>query len=351
VWNLTTEGNYADEVRGLRTGRNIPHLATSHEASADALEMKQGDFDDRLEGIRSRLFDRRRDRVHPLKDDKILADWNGLMSAAIAQAGRVFKEPTWIEAAEASTTFVRRKMRAKDGRLLHRYREGDASIPAFLDDYVFMTTAMLELYDATFKPAYLKEALQLQQMTLELFWDTSSGGLYFTAADNEKLLVRQKEIYDGAIPSGNSMAADNFIRLAGLTGDTEHLQAVDHIFAAFSSDATRLPSAHSQLMSALLCGAGHSFEVVIAGEPGAEDTKALIAVIEGSYLPQASILLVPPRPAGDTIRELAPFAEDYVPVDGRAAAYVCRNFECQLPTTDPAKLATLLEEAVSKPSP
>ena len=351
VWNLTTDGNYTDEVKGTRTGRNIPHLTTSHSAAAEALETKQEKFDDRLEGVRNRLFDIRGARIHPLKDDKVLADWNGLMSAAIAQAGRVFEEPKWVEAAKKSTSFVLRRMRSKDGRLLHRYREGDASIPAFLDDYVFMTTAMLELYDATFDPAYLKEALQLQQKTLDLFWDKQNGGLYFTAADNEELLVRQKEIYDGAIPSGNSMATDNLIRLAGLTGDTQHLQLADQIFAAFSSDAARLPSAHSQLITALQRGAGPSLEVVIAGDPGADDTNALIATVEKMYLPQASLLLVPTGPAGAAIRELAPFAEGYVPVEKRAAAYVCRDFQCMLPTTDPKKLAKLLEEAVSKPKP
>jgi len=351
VWNLTTEGNYTDEVKGTRTGRNIPHLTMSHSAAAQGLEIKREEFDDRLEAVRKRLFEVREARIHPLKDDKVLADWNGLMSAAIARAGRVFEEAGWVEAAEKSTAFVLREMRAKDDRLLHRYRDGDASIPAFLDDYVFLTTAMLELYDATFNPDYLKEALKLHQETIELFWDAPNGGLYFTAGDNEELLVRQKEIYDGAIPSGNSMAADNSIRLAGLTGDTDLLRRADGIFRAFSSDAARLPSAHSQLMTALQRGAGPSLEVVIAGESTADDTSALVATVRERYLPQVSVLLVPPGPAGATIRELAPFAEGYVPVENRAAAYVCRNFQCQLPTTDPEKLARLLEEAVGKPRP
>jgi uncharacterized protein YyaL (SSP411 family) len=232
--------------------------------------------------------------------------------------------------------------------MIHRYRDGDASIPAFLDDYVFMTTAVLELYDATFDPAYLDRAVKLQQQTRELFWDTERGGFFFTAADNEELLVRQKEVYDGAIPSGNSTAADNLIRLARLTSENEYLQGADHIFAAFSNEANQLPSAHSQLMSALQRGAGPSLEVVIAGDAGARDTARLIATVRAMYLPQAAVLLVTPGKAGATIRELAPFAEAYEPVDGKAAAYVCRDFTCQLPTTDPAKLRTLLEEAISK---
>jgi len=349
VWSLESEGNYSDEVKGRRTGRNIPHLTSSHQDMARSLKMTDEDFEKRLESIRSRLFEVRERRIHPLKDDKVLTDWNGLMAASMAFAGRVFDEPEWVQAAKSATDFVFEQMRTKSGRMLHRYRDGDASIPAFLDDYVFMTTAMLELYDATFEPRYLERAVELQQQTHELFWDSKGSGFYFTAADNEELLVRQKEIYDGAIPSGNSTAADNNVRLARLTSDSEYLQGADHIFNAFSSEANQMPSAHSQLMSALQRGIGPSLEVVIAGEPGAEDTAALIATVREKYLPQAAVLLVPPGKSGGKIRELAPFAEAYEPVDGKAAAYVCRDFTCQLPTTDPTKLRELLEEAIAKP--
>jgi uncharacterized protein YyaL (SSP411 family) len=349
VWNLEKDGNYNDELKGALTGRNIPHLTRSHEDMARDLKMTEEDFERRLEFVRSRLFDVREKRVHPLKDDKVLADWNGLMAAAMAFAGRVFDEPEWVQAAKSATDFVLEEMQTDSGRMLHRYRDGDASIPSFLDDYVFMTTAMLELYDATFDPSYLEQALKLQQQTHELFWDTKRSGFFFTAVDNEELLVRQKEVYDGAIPSGNSTAADNYVRLARLTSDAEYLQGADHIFAAFSNEANQLPSAHSQLMSALQRGVGPSLEVVIAGKPGAEDTATLIATVREMYLPQAAVLLVPPGEQGATIRRLAPFAEAYEPVEGKAAAYVCRDFTCQLPTTDPAKLAELLEEAISKP--
>jgi uncharacterized protein YyaL (SSP411 family) len=350
VWNLETEGNYLDEARRVRTGRNIPHLSSSHRETARNLEMTEEEFETRLESVRSRLFESREGRVHPLKDDKVLADWNGLMAGAMAFAGRVFDEPQWIEAAEKSAAFVMGKMRSDKGRLLHRWREGDASIPAFLDDYVFMTMAMLELYDATFNPEYLKRARSLQEQTNELFWDTDGSGYFFTATDNEELLVRQKEVYDGAIPSGNSIAADNFVRLARLTSDLEYLQGADHIFNAFANEANQLPSAHSQLIAALQRGIGPSLEVVIAGEPEADDTNVLLSTVRSMYLPQAAVLLVPPGDAGDSIRKLAPFAEGYEPVDGKAAAYVCRDFTCQLPTTDPAKLEELLQEAAPRPA-
>jgi uncharacterized protein YyaL (SSP411 family) len=311
--------------------------------------MESEDFESRLESIRSRLFEEREKRVHPLKDDKVLADWNGLMAGALAFAGRVFSEPSWTDAARRASDFVLTEMRTKDGRLLHRYRDGDASIPAFLDDYVFMTTALLELYDATFEPIHLQRALELQEQTTRLFWDAEHGGFFFTAKDNEELLVRQKEVYDGAIPSGNSLAADNSVRLARLTSNTEYLEVAEKVFAVFSAEAQQLPSAHSQLLAALQRGVGPSLEVVIAGEPDAEDTNVLVATVREMYLPQAAVLLVPPGEQGDTVRNLAPFAESYEPVDGEATAFVCRDFTCQLPTTDPAKLRELLGEASKMP--
>ncbi len=342
VWNLEKNGNYADEVRGVRTGRNIPHLSEPHAAVARRLGVEEQAFEQRLESVRSRLFAVREARVHPLKDDKVLSDWNGLMAAALALAGRVFGESAWIEAAESATAFVHLRMRAPDGRLLHRYRSGDASIPAFLDDYVFLTTAHLELYDATFDARHLQLAVELQRRTVELFHDQEHGGFFFSATDNEKLLVRQKEVYDGAIPSGNSMAADNLVRLARLTGDDSFRRLADGVFGAFAKEAERLSSAHAQLMSALLRASAPSLEVVIAGEPEGADTRALLDVVRASDRLYPSVLVVAPGDAGATVRELAPFAEGYEPVEGRAAAYVCRDFSCRLPTTDPGRLAELL---------
>ncbi|MCG6950571.1 MAG: thioredoxin domain-containing protein [Acidobacteria bacterium] len=348
IWNLEAAGNFRDEATGRRTGRNIPHLSHSHAETADDMKLPGSDFEARLETVRARLFESREGRVHPLKDDKVLTDWNGLTAGALAFAGRVLKEPEWVAAAERSVGFVFETMRTEDGRLLHRYRDGDASIPAFLDDHVFMTTAMLELYDATLDPKYLERALDLQLQTDKRFWDRENGGFFFIADDNEELLVRQKEIYDGAIPSGNSMAADNLVRLAGLTGRVEHLQAANRIFSTFAAEAKLMPSAHAQLMSALQRSIGPSLEVVVAGEPEAEDTAELIATVRAMYLPQAAVLLVPSGKAGNAIRKLAPFAESYQPVEGAAAAYVCRDFSCQLPTTDPDKLRALLEDAANQ---
>ncbi len=267
VWNTTRDGNFADEASGAITGANILHRSSGNEATAESLGMAAPEFQAKLESIRSCLFDNREGRIHPLKDDKILADWNGLMAAALARAGRVFGDEKYIEAAERSVGFVLESM-VKDGRLHHRWRDGELTVPAFLDDHVFVIWALLELYDATLDPAHLAHAVELQERTDELFWDDDNGGFFFSPDDGEDLLVRQKEVYDGAIPSGNSVAARNLLRLARLTGRNEYANRADAIFAAFAADTARGASAHSHMADALLFASSPSLEIVIAGAIG-----------------------------------------------------------------------------------
>jgi uncharacterized protein YyaL (SSP411 family) len=294
--------------------------------------------------VRRKLFDHREQRIHPLKDDKVLTDWNGLMAAAMARAGRVFGDSSYIAAARSAVDFVLETMRAKDGRLMHRFRDGDVAVPAFLDDYAFLTWACLELYDATLEPRYLGLAIELQDEAIELFRDPDDGGMFFAALDNERLLVRQKEVYDGAMPSGNSVTAANLVRLERLTGRSEYGKRAHQLVEAFAADLNRAPSAHTHLMAALQMAAGHSIEVVIAGDPSSELTKELLATVRASYLPQAVVLLLPDGDAGAPLKKLAPFVESYGSLDGTPAAYVCRNFACEMPTSDPEKLAGLLRD-------
>ena len=349
VWNATKIGNFADEASGAITGANILHRSSGNDATAKGLGITTPEFEAKLESVRSRLFDNREGRVHPLKDDKILADWNGLMAASLARAGRVFGEKSYIDAAERSVRFVLEVM-DKKGRLQHRWRDGELTVPAFLDDHVFVIWALLELYDATLNSAHLASAIDMQKRTDELFWDDDNGGFYFSPDDGEKLLVRQKEVYDGAIPSGNSVAAWNLLRLARLTGRTDYSDRADAVFKAFASDTARGASAHSHMADAVLFASSPSLEIVIAGEAGAGDTEALLSTLQATYLPQAVTLLVEPGSAGDLVRKIAPFTENHAPVEGKAAAYVCRDYACKMPTTDPDELARMLDEATKPPT-
>ncbi len=345
LWNASSEGNYLDEATQRTNGSNILHLQEDFDDATARLEINRSALDGRVETVRKTLFENREGRVHPLKDDKILADWNGLMAAAMARAGRVLGEPGYVEAAATSVDFVLSAMRTPDGRLFHRYRDGEAAVDAFLDDYAFLTWACLELYDATLDPTYLERAIQLQKETDTLFWDGIGGGYFLTSGRSEKLLVRPKESYDGAMPSGNSVAMNNLVRLGRLTGRTSFSDRADAVATAFSHELRQAPSAHSHLVAGIQAAAGPSLEIVIAGSPSDPGTVALLDVVRAEYLPDTALLLVPDGEGGRRIRSLAPFAEHHSSVEGKPAAYVCRDFACKQPTTDPEALRKLLEEA------
>ena len=346
LWNAHPEGNYLDEATQRKNGTNILHLQETFDDASARLEMERSQLEARVEAVRAALFAHREDRIHPLKDDKVLADWNGLMAAAMARAGRTLGEQDYIDAAAASMDFVLTTMRTPEGNLLHRYRDGEAAVNAFLDDYAFLTWACLELYEATLDPAHLERAIELQGETDALFWDAVGGGYFLTSGRSEALLVRPKESYDGAMPSGNSVAMNNLVKLGRLTGRTSFGDRAAGVATAFSHQLQVASSAHSHLVAGVQAAAGPSLEIVIAGTPGRADTEALLDVARKEYVPNSALLLLPGGEEGKTLRALAPFVEHHSPVDGKAAAYVCRNFACERPTTDPDRLRAMLRDAI-----
>jgi uncharacterized protein YyaL (SSP411 family) len=335
------QGNFTDEAAGEKSAANILHMRMPADELAKELGMGAEGFSRTFEEAREKLFRHREMRVHPYKDDKVLTDWNGLMIAAMASAGSVLDMREYVEAARSASDFILMQMRLSDGRLLHRYRDGDAGIKANLDDYAFMAWGLIELYQADFDVAHLEAALELTEIMLEHFWDTSGGGFYFTPDDGEELLVRRKEAYDGAVPSGNSVAMLNMLRLARLTARADLEERASAVSRAFSGSVTQSPGGHTQFLSAVDFGAGPAFEVVIAGKANGADTHAMLKAFRESYIPNSVILL---RPDGDeeAITEMAEFTKPQTSIGGKATAYVCQNFSCQLPTTDAEQMLELL---------
>jgi hypothetical protein len=344
VFNITPGGNFRDPHQGGPM-KTILHRTQSLNESAEELGFTEDALKTHLETIRVQLFDHREKRIHPYKDDKILTDWNGLMIAAMSKAARALDEPAFAAAASKAADFVLESLRDDRGRLLKRYREGSASLPAHLDDYAFLVWGLLELYETTFEVRFLQEAVALNESMLELFWDSKNGGLFFTAHDGEELLVRRKEVYDGAIPSGNSAAMYNLMRLSRITGDEELERKAARIGGAFSRQISRGPYSNALLMCALDFALSPSFEVVIAGRQDGEDTRAMLKALRGRYTPNKVVVF---RPMGDespAVAEIAPYTANQRSLGGQATAYVCRNFTCKAPTTDPAKmLASLSSE-------
>ena len=343
VFHLEEEGNFTDEATGIRNGRNILYLKRPFAEMAADFNATEAELKNRIEAARQRLFIAREKRVHPHKDDKILTDWNGLMIAALAKGGMVFNEPAYIEAAKRAADFILKKMRDENGRLYHRCRDGEAALSGFLDDYAFFIWGLIELYDATFEASYLKSALEFSNILINHFWDKDKGGFYLTSDDAEVVLIRKKEIYDGAMPSGNSVAMLNFLRLGRMTGNQALEQKASQINRCFSKVVLQSPHSHTFFMSALNFALGPAHEVVIAGDINKDDAKDMLNALKRQFLPNMVILFRPCDKESPEITRMAEFTKNLLCIDGKATAYVCQDYNCKLPTTDVNEMLKLLK--------
>jgi hypothetical protein len=258
------------------------------------------------------------------------------MVAALATAARVFDESRYREAAVEAAGFLLSTMQPDDGPLLHRYRGQEAAIPGHLDDYAFLTWGLIELYQTTFEPRWLEAALDLLDRSLDQFWDQQDGGFFLTAEGGEDLIVRPKELADGALPSGNSVQLANLLRAARMTGRTALEERADALSRWAGRQVRSRPTGFTAFLLGTQFALGPTQEVVIAGPPDAEDTGALVEAVRDVYAP-FTVTLRRPETAS-ALTELAPFTADQPPVDGAAAAYVCQDFRCEAPTTDPERL-------------
>ena len=342
VFNIKKKGNSKDEIEGDQIGKSILHM--SKPANEATLEPNSSgpEFQKRLEAVRSKLFTYRNKRVHPGKDTKILTDWNGLMIGALAMGGRVLDERVYSDAAKRGASFIFNNMLSADGHLLHRFYDEEAAVAGNLDDYAFLIQGLLELYETTFNVDYLKNALNLNEYLLKHFWDEKNGGFFFVADNGEDLLIRPKEIYDGAIPSGNSIAMLNLLHLGRITADPDLEQKASKISQAFSENVRRSPAACTQLMVAIDFAVGPSYEVVVAGTPRAIDTENMLQAINQRFIPNKIVIFLPTGPDLSRILQIAPFARYQSTIDDKPAAYVCVNYSCKLPTTDINTMLSLL---------
>jgi uncharacterized protein YyaL (SSP411 family) len=343
VFNVEKTGNFSDEATGIKTGNNILHRTRSLADNADDRDMPKDELCEVIERARRKLYAVREERVHPHKDDKILTDWNGLMIASLAKAGLVFENTSYLNAAANAADFILYRMRGDKGRLLHRFREEEAGISSHIDDYAFFIWGLLELYEATFKIGYLDSALELNKALIDNFWDPEDGGFYFTPGDGEDLIIRQKEIFEGAIPSGNAIAMWNMLRLGRMTSNTDLLDMAWQVGSAFFNRVRQSPAAYTQFMVALDSAFGPSYEVVVAGEPGAEDTKTMLKTLNSHFIPNKVVIFRPSDEEPPEIARIAGFTKDLRTIDGKATAYVCVHNTCKLPTTDVNKMLELLD--------
>ncbi|MGD8748044.1 MAG: thioredoxin domain-containing protein [Balneolaceae bacterium] len=341
VFNFSDEGNYRDEALGRHTGKNIPHLKKSLDELAQERNMDKNELASHLEDIRLKLKKAREQRVPPLLDDKILTDWNGLMITALAKAGRAFKNERYINQSEKCWQFISSHLTYPDMNLKHRYRKGDVAINAHADDYAYLIWGLIELYESTFSHNYLKAAVDLNEKFIDAFWDSNEGGFFFTSESGDELLGRKKEIYDRALPSGNSVAMMCLLRLGRLTGNPKWEEMADKMNKLFSNSIQKAPTGFGFALLSIAFTSGKAHEIIIAGEKDARDTQEMLNALQHRFLPHTVIIVK--EPGDDQIQKLAPYLSDFGMKENKATAYVCQNYSCKLPTNDPEVMIDLIE--------
>ncbi len=330
-YGIDQEGNFED-------GFSIAHEPHLPEPFAKTEDIPVVELEKVLEDARIKLLNARKNRIHPLKDDKILTAWNGLMIATLAKASRAFENIAYAAAAERAAQFILERLVAKDGRILRRFRKGEAAFPGYLEDYAFFIWGLLELYEATFEVLWLEHAVRLNQAMIHIFWDTEGGGLYFTGKGNESLIMRTKDAYDGAIPSGNSVAAMNLMRLFRMTNDPDLKNRAETLIKSIAAQINQYPAGYTQSLSAIDFMTGPCKEIVISGDAENAVTQEMLKIINSGFRPYQVVLFQKSGDEGSRLISLIPFLANMRGINDEPTVFVCENYACQSPILDPDEL-------------
>ncbi len=332
LFGILPEGNYVDPSVGRQNNQNILHIPKPLDSIAAESGLTLDELIRLLGKVRNLLFEMRKNRVRPLRDEKVLVDWNGLMIAALARAKAIFEEPRYLQAAVKAADFILCNLRKPNGELHHLWVKGEKAVDGFLDDYAFLTFGLIELYEATFEEKYLQTAADLTNLMLSQFWDTKEGGFYFTCRDADTTMPRMKHVYDGALPSGNSMALLNLLRLARLMGNTGYEETARKTFNVFAEEVKEAPQAYTFMLAALDFSLGPVYSVILVGKVDSKDTKEMLLALRKNYVPNLVISLKQANEAG----------VGYEKIDGKTTAYVCCDQTCMPPTNDTAKMLEII---------
>lgn len=310
LYDITTEGNFQ--------GQNITNLINK--------DIREGEINqETINNLREKLFIYRNSRIHPHKDDKVLTSWNGLMIGAMAFGGKILNNSRYIELAERAVEFIVNNLIDEQGRLYSRYREGHVANKGFLEDYAFFVWGLIELYGATYKAEYLHKAIELNNDMIKYFWDKDKGGFYLYGNDGEELIMRPKEVYDGATPSGNSVAIYNILRISELTSNIDLIEYVEKSFKIFGEKITEMPSAHSMMVMNYLYHLTPKAEVVIRGD--FNEAKDTLQWLSEDYNPFISVILNDKN----GIEKLNPLLQEQEKIGDKPTIYICKNFSCLKP--------------------
>ncbi len=334
---------YAVEPHGnFEGGTSILHVPTPVDAFAAQMGRDPATIAARLEKARDTLLQARLRRPRPFKDDKILTSWNGLMIAALAKGYRVLDQPMYLHAARDAAGFILTRLKSDDDRLWRRWRQGEKAEPGFLDDYAFLTWGLLELYQAANNPTHLHWAVRLQQILERHFGDQATGGFFYTPDDHPAPLVRDQDHHDGALPSGNSVALMNMIRLERLTGHAPWAATAEKALRHFLAADADYPIAATQMLQALDFALGPGREIVITGKADDPNLEEMLRWVHRPFAPHQVVHLVAGEQQRQQLTQLAPYLEAMTPVAGQATAYCCERFACGEPITDPGRFKEMM---------
>jgi uncharacterized protein YyaL (SSP411 family) len=343
-YGVAEGGNVVNDPHSEFSGRNILYQAASVEETAEQFGRPVEEIRTGLETAEAALLKARASRVRPHLDDKILTAWNGLMISALALGGAVLEEPRYAEAARRAADFALGHLfEPETGQLLRRYRDGEAAIPGFLEDYAMFTQALLDLYEAQFDRRDMEWAVRLAEKQSALFEDPAGGGFFHSPADAGDLVLRLKEDYDGAEPSGNSIAILNLLRLAQITGRLEFRASAERALAAFAPRLARVPVALPAMLTACEFYLAEPRQIVVVGPRDSAGTRALLRAFHSRFVANRIVLLVDTEETRHALAAGIPAIEAMQLAGGLPSAYVCRNYACQLPVTEAAQLAELLQ--------
>ncbi len=332
IYGLKPEGNFLGSK-----GKNVLHIGEPLEELAPYKGLSLQELIDRLHAIRVTLFEARKKRVAPATDDKVLTDWNGLMIAALSKVGSILNDQNYLDAATKTANFILTKMQ-KGNVLFHRYAKGETGIEGFLDDYAFFSYGLIGLYEATFQNKYLEAASGLTKTMVAKFWDDKNGGFY-QAQVAEASMPKMKQLYDGAIPSGNSVALLDLLLLSRLTNEPTYEAMATEMTQAFGQEVEGAPEAYTFFLCAFDFMVGPSYSVTLVGDPKQKNTEEMLDALRKYYLPTTIISLKNPDTVGIGFQQ----------IEGKATAYVCKNQTCLPATNNIVSMLKLLEIETQKP--
>ena len=331
VYDVTESGNFEE--------KNIIHPILTLEQASKYFRMELGEIERVIADAKQKLFIEREKRIKPFRDEKIITAWNGLMLSGLAEAIKISPQPAYIDAAKRTIEFIFTKL-FRDGFLLHTYKDGQAKLLGYLDDYAFTAVGLLDIYEALFDRSALSRAIELAEIMLREFWDEQDGGFFSTGNSHEKLISRAKPIFDASIPSGNALATQLLLRLFHVTGEERYLHYAEKVLRSYYDAMESQPFGFAHLLCALDFYLEKPKEVVIVGEREDRRVEELLNKIHSVYQPNMTLQLARPD---ESLEKLSPLLQGKSQVGGNPTVYVCHNSTCSAPVTSWDGLKPLLE--------